>query len=484
LDTRTQVKQYVDIAWRRKWWLVVPILVGTAGSLYYYKVAPKLYSAFTTVLVTRPNVPEDVVRTVSVRVDEQMKTLMIQILSPTTLAAVARENGLIDDNTDDATKERVTARIKGSVLVDLDKKDLAWFKITVKDRDRRRAAKIANRLAEMFIEKNTESRVKQASENTSLLGGWVAEAEASLKKKDEEISRFKQEHMYELPEQQDSTLQLISVSRDRVGHLSSEIQSKTDRLALLQSEEKASRAVAAASGVNVVVDDPDSRTLVQLQNELNDLLVSYTDENPMVKRKRDQIEQFKATHPALAAAKTSDAAEPRTSLEAKRLQLELRNLESDRSREEAQLQIYTARLANMPLRAQQLENLTRGYDITKRDYETRAGQKEGAKRSQEVEEAKKGQQFTVQDIAYPPAFPSEPVLIQFLFLGIIGGVGVGVGITALLEFLDQSVRTEEQFAMLFPDVVVLGSIPNLVAAAPVKPSAKRKSVNKKKVAAS
>jgi len=484
VDARTQVKQYVDIAWRRKWWIVIPIIIGTAGSLYAYKVAPKLYSATTSVLVTRPNIPDDVVRTVSVRMDEQLKQLTISILSNNYLTQVARENGLLEDGADEATRERVCAAIKRSVNVELDK-NFAWFKITVKNRDPQRAARIANRLAEMFIERNTESRVQQASENTNMIDGWATQAAAELDKRDAEISRFKKEHMYELPDQQDSTLQLISVSRDRVARLTSDIQLKSDRLADLQSQDKLIRAAADASGVSVAGDDPDSKALAQLERDLNDLRVSYTDENPMVKRKRDQIAQFKTTHPTLTVPKTTDAGE---SPEIKRLQTEQRNLQTDRAHEEAQLQIYTTRLGNMPRQAQELEKLTRGYDVQKREFETRIGQKAGAKRSQEVEEQKKGQQFEVQDKAYPPASPSEPVLMVFLFLGLAGGIGVGAGIAALLEFLDQSVRSEEQFVLLFPDLPILGTIPNLVASAPThggvtKSKTKSKKSGGKKAAA-
>jgi hypothetical protein len=63
-------------------------------------------------------------------------------------------------------------------------------------------------------------------------------------------------------------------------------------------------------------------------------------------------------------------------------------------------------------------------------------------------------------------------------MGLATGAGVGVGMAVLLEFLDQSVRGEEQFADLFPDVPILGSIPNLIASAPVKPHAKKSRVKK------
>ena len=480
MDTRSQVKKYVDIGWRRKWWLLVPTVLGLVASMYYYSTAPKLYRAKTTILVTRQRIPDDIVRsTVTSTIGETIKTLRVQVLSRTYLERVAEEIGLIGPNAEEAQIERACAQLDASVALDWDKRDGSWFSINVHDKDPQRAARVANRLAELFIEQNTNLRVKQASGTVNLLESWVKQTEEELSKRDEEISRFKREHLYELPDQQDATLQLLNGAQNRVSQLTSEIQLKTDRLSALTSEAKANRAAAAAAGVSIPGDDPDSRQLAQLERELGDLLISYTEENPLVRKKRDQIAQFKASHPTLGVAKPTGGAESEVPPEARRLQIELRTLQADRDREQARVNTLTTRLANIPLRAQKLADLTRDYATLKTDYDTKVGQREVARRSQEVEEAKKGDQFQIQDVARPPAAPYQPILIQVLLLGIAAGAGVGVGIAALLEFLDQSVRSEEQFADLFPDVVILGSIPNLVAnAPPARPRAKNGSGKK------
>jgi protein tyrosine kinase modulator len=483
VDTRSQVKQYVDIAWRRKWWVLVPTILGTAASIYLYTVLPKLYRATTTILVTRQRIPDDIVRsTVTSTIGETIKTLKVQVLSRTYLERVAEEIGLIQANADEMMKERACNQIENSVDLDWDKRDGSWFSINVHDKDPQRAARVANRLAEMFIEQNANLRVKQASGAVNLLDGWVKQTEEELSKRDEEISRFRREHLYELPDQQDATLQLLNGAQNRVSQLTSEIQIKTDRLSIMTSEFKANRAAAAAAGISVPGDDADSRALAQLENELGDLLVSYTDENPLVRKKRDQIAQFKASHPALGAPKQTGTADSDVSPEARRLEMELRTLQSDRDREQGRVHELTSRLGNIPLRAQKLADLTRDYDTLKKDYDTKVGQREMARRSQEVEEAKKGDQFQIQDAARPPAVPYQPVLMQLLLMGILAGAGVGVGITALLEFLDQSVRSEEQFADIFPDVAILGSIPNLVTGGPVKPRVDKSGSGKKAAA--
>jgi hypothetical protein len=50
-----------------------------------------------------------------------------------------------------------------------------------------------------------------------------------------------------------------------------------------------------------------------------------------------------------------------------------------------------------------------------------------------------------------------------VLLGLLGGLALGVGFASLLEFLDHTVRNEEEFAHRYPNLPILGSIPNLDA---------------------
>lgn len=471
MDARNQVKQYVDIAWRRKWWVVVPTIVGALVSVYWYATAPKMYRATTSILVTRQSMPEDIVRsTVTMRVDERMKTLRVQVLSRRYLEQVAREVGYIDEKAPEAAIERACDQVSGAVQIEMDKRDFSWFKINVVEKDPQRAATIANRLAEMFIQQNTEMREAVAKGTVDTVSGWLAENRGQLEAQERLIAAYKRQHMYELPDQQASTLQLMNASTARVQQLSSDIQLRSDRLAILRSNERAARANAQALGVTPPGDDPNAQALAKLERELNDLLVNYTEENPLVKRKRDQIAAYRVAYPA-AATKTpsgEDVASP----EIQGLQAEIRNLERDRAREQIKVNELQARLANMPLRQQELETMTRGYDSLKTSYDKTLAQQEQTERSLDLEAAKKGEQFQIQDRARAPGRPYDPQLFMLLLMGLGAGLGVGVGLTALLEFLDQSVRSEEQFAALFPDVTILGTIPNLVATTPAKSRAK------------
>jgi polysaccharide chain length determinant protein (PEP-CTERM system associated) len=458
-----QVKALLDAGWRRRWWIFVPAVVGLAVSIFLAGSLPKLYRASTTILVMRQTIPEEIVRTtVTSRVEERISSLKVQVKSRRYLEQVINELGLVRPGASDGELEKACANLSLKVDIDWDKRDLSWFNIKADDASAKRAADIANRLAELFIEQNSALRAAQAKGTVETVEGWLAKTEKELKERDAELARYKAQYLYELPDQQSPTLQLLNATQSRIQQLTGDINMRSERLATARAEFKSRQLAAGGVDVPTLTDDPEARAFAQLQRELQDLLAIYTEENPLVKRKRDQIAQFALNHPAPNPPPGRDrpAAEQK-SPEMAHLEGEIRSLESDRQREQRSLDVLQRRIENMPLRQQKLAEITRDYETLKRQYDTQLAQKEQAERSQDLEAAKKGEQFQIQDRARPPVAPISPNVPMVIVFGLLGGLGLGVGLAALLEFSNHSVRSEEEFEQRYPELPVLGSIPNL-----------------------
>jgi polysaccharide chain length determinant protein (PEP-CTERM system associated) len=484
VDARNQAKQYVDIAWRRRWWIAVPAVTAIAVSGWLCWSLPRVYRATTTILVIRQSVPDDLVRsTVTMHIDERMKSLRVQVMSHTYLDQVAREVGMVGPSANEAQIERAFDTLNDIVYLDWDHQGLSWFKIMVENKDPKRAAAIANRLADLFISQNTAMREKQAKGAVDTIEGWKKDADARLSIRDEKIAAFKRQYLYELPDQEAATLQLLNAAQTRLTQLSSDIQLRSERLATARAEDKARRAAAQFGSTPISTDDPDSATVAQMERELRELLANYTDANPLVRKKREQIADFKATHPGLGVVHTGSGDVPAGSPEVAKLEGEIKSLEADRDREQRNSDELRKRISNMPLRAQELAALTRDYAIQKDEYDKTVGQKLEAQRSQDLEAAKKGEQFQIQDPARPPAVPFKPQVVQILLLGILGGLALGGGLAAALEFLDHTVKSEEEFALQFPELSVLGAIPNLDQDTSHKSGLLGRDAKKKKTAA-
>ena len=446
-----QFKRLADIAWRRKSWIVAPFVFAIAASLAAVVLVPKVYRASTTILVTRDRVPESIVRsTVTTRIEERMRSLELQVLSRSYLEPVARKLELIGADAGEAEIGEVCSKLRARITPEIDNRDFSWFRISADDVDPKRAAGIANQLAEMFIERNSMIRTSQANETRETTANWEAAYRVELTKGDEQISEFKRQNLHALPDQQPANAQFLIGAQNRVLQLKNDIQSRHDRLDALRSQQLTTRAIPAGSA--------EARLATQ-EHELVELLGSYTDDNPLVKRKRAQIAETAGSAPLVAAP--TAAGDPALAARIDGVESEIRALEKERARESTTVELYLARIRDAQLLQPKLLELTRGYDQAKQQFDSAAAQNERAQNSQDVEASKTGEQFQIQDRAFPPEIPYKPDTGLFVLVGVVLGLAFGVGSAALREFVDQTVRCEDEFASHFPDLPVYGVIPNL-----------------------
>ena len=459
-----QFKHVVDIAWRRKWWFVVSIVLSVTASLVVVSVTPKVYRAATTVLVSRQGVSESILRsTVTVRPEEWMRSLELQLFSQSYLEKVARKLAMIPADASETEIEETCLQLRARIFPELDEVDFSWFRISVEDVDPERAAGIANELAALLIEHNASMRVSQAAGTLEATEAWEARYRLELTNREQRISEFKRQNIHDLPDQQPANLQPLSLAESRATQLEGEIWSRNDRLVTLRAEQQARRARDIASALpDAAPGDADPRHAT-LQRELETLLASYTEDHPLVRRQRAQIAELVRTLPPVAArAAPAIAARPDPiAVEIATVESELSAFRGDHARELAGIESYRARIGNAPRLQPKLLELTRGYEELRHQFNTSLAQSEQAQHSQDLEESKQSDRFQIQDLAHPPVVPYYPNVLQYVMTGIGLGLAIGVGMVAARQLLDQTVRGEEEFAAWFPDLPVYGVVPNL-----------------------
>lgn len=459
----TQVKRCLDIAWRRKWTIIVAAVLSAGTSAALVAITPRVYRARTIVLVTRQTVPETMVRSaVALRIEECLKNLRIQIFSRSYLEQIVHEFGLASPTASEAELEAACSTLRERITAELDRRDFSWFRISVNDADPKRAAGIANRLAALFIEQNSRMRADQAAGTLQLTGSWVERYRLELGKRDEAISEFNRANMYELPEQQSTDVQLLSSAQLRISQLTSDIRTRTDRLQDLRAQRQAMWAIDERDGNG---DEP----LASMQRELAELRLRYTDDNPLVIRERERVAALVRPFPppGLPGALSSPSANAGLgplSLQIDALEDEVKALEAERARETSNVATSEARIADSPRLQQELGQLTRGYEQVKQRFDNAVAQNEEAQRSQGLEASNQGDQFRVQDIAYPPAIPWRPDMVRVLAFGMALGLAIGAGVIAFRELFVQTVWGEQELAADFPDLPLYGVIPSLAVA--------------------
>lgn len=468
MGSGNQLKPWLDVLYRRRYWILVPGLLGLIGGVVALSQMPKVYRASTTVLLKPQIIPEGFVpNTASTRVRDGLAILSISIVSRRTLEPVARELNLIGPDAKEPQIRRAVGRLATAVQPEIDPlRPPKWFKINVEDGDPVLAARVANSLAGAVAAENTNSRAGEASAALATAQRFLADVKARLQEQEARVARYRESNLLQLPEQSGANMALLNGLTTRISAIDSEIRRQQDLIFTLQMMPQA--ATHSPSGAPLA-RDPAVARYEQLQRELADLELRYTSINPDVARKRSELQAWAAANPQVLAPPSApaspdgDVPEGATATDVQILTAEraIKRLEADKVALQGQLGTYEDRITSAPSRQTEVENLTRDLETLRRDHDNWLNKELQARRALSIELDNQGEHFQIQDIARVPGAPFKPVPILVILTGLGIGLALGAAVSFVLEFLDNSVRTEEDFESAFPDLPLLAAIPDL-----------------------
>jgi uncharacterized protein involved in exopolysaccharide biosynthesis len=139
-----------------------------------------------------------------------------------------------------------------------------------------------------------------------------------------------------------------------------------------------------------------------------------------------------------------------------------------------QIAAVQKRVSATPKLEAELTALTRDYDTIRRGYESLLSKQEDSKVAAALEQRQIGEYFKVLDRARLPEGPSSPNRLLINLIGALAGLGVGLGLIALLEYRDNGLRSEEDVLSVLR-LPVLAVIPVIVTS-PDRRRARRRRV--------
>ena len=75
--------------------------------------------------------------------------------------------------------------------------------------------------------------------------------------------------------------------------------------------------------------------------------------------------------------------------------------------------------------------------------------------SENLERRQKGERFRILDSAFLPRKPYKPIVWKVVLLGTFGGIGVGIGLVFLVEFLNPCFRRPEDLVGVIQAPLIL-----------------------------
>jgi polysaccharide chain length determinant protein (PEP-CTERM system associated) len=483
-------KQYTPedialIAWRRKWWAILPAIAITLGVYAWVRTLPNLYRSDTLILVVPQRVPENYVKsTVTTRIEDRLQAITQQILSRTRLERIIQDFNLYAESRKTAIMEDVVDRMRGNINVQVVKGDA--FRVSFTSDEARTAMRVTERVASLFIEENLRDREVLAEGTNQFLEAQLEDARRRLIETERKVEEYKRQYSGELPEQRDANMQGLHNLEMQLQALIEALNRDRDhRLVverLIADAETPSDAVPIAAPPPLPQPGPDgvavgatsAQQLEAAQAALQGMQTRMTPQHPDIVRMKRVIAELQKKADAEALARPVSAAAPgMTAAEAlKRNRLAEMKSEIEKIDKQIALKIeneqrlraamatYQQRIEAAPGRGSELTELTRDYTMLQSSYQSLLAKKEDSKVAANLERRQIGEQFKILDPARLPERPTSPNRPQLETMGLMAGLAFGVALMGLIEYLDKTLKSESDVTAAL-NLLVLATVPIL-----------------------
>lgn len=473
-------EELLRIAWRRKWIIAVPFVVAAACTAVIANRLPKRYQSETVILVVPQRVPESYVRsTVTNRIEDRLPSLREQILSRTRLERVINEFELYAELQKKAVMEDVVETMRRDIDIKVERGDS--FRISYINDVPKIAQRVTERLASLFIQENVRDRTVQAEGTNQFLDTQMEEARAKLLDHEKKLEEYQKRYAGELPNQVAGNMQAIQSLQLQLQAVRESIDRDRDRRLVLERQigdlqVAPDPTVASPGNADGAAGGSTGQQLEAAQARLRALEMRYTPEHPDVRAQKATIRELEAKlqgenagRPLASESKPVTLAEAGRQKRSRDLNAEVQNLDTQLDRKHAQerqledqIASYQAKVNAAPTREAELKELNRDYETLQNTYTSFLSKREDAKVAANLERTQSGEQFRVLDQARVPERPYSPKIVKIDIFGALLGLGIGLGLVALLEYRDTTFKTEKEIEQLLK-LPVLALVPMMAS---------------------
>jgi polysaccharide biosynthesis transport protein len=486
--------------WKRKLAILAITLAGSVLAWVTVHRMPSIYVAEALVLIDSQKIPEKFVSsTVGTETQDRIAAMSQRILSSGRLEKIISDFGLYHEERKSAFAEDILDRMRKDVSIQMDRTLTASkpgaFRISYRGKDPRVVAAVANRIANLFIEGNDKTREVEAEGTSEFLDRQLAEAKARLDELEAQVGQFKAKYNGELPEQQAalvSTLQRLdaelAANRDALNRAQESKSILESNLAAAEASLEAAAAVHDRPPEPAAA--PQQKASEAVEAQLNTLLARYGPAHPDVKRVEAELAAQKAVEAQAALAPSSAAnnaapdaarraavnkeevAQTNERLASLKAQIAAADNEiafrtAEQERISADMQANSERINRLPLREQQMAQVTRDYEISKTNYRNLLDKKLAAEMAADLEHGQKPERLTLLDPARVPEKPERPNRPLLFALGGLLSVAIGVAAGLGLEIRAGRLLGQWELSAAIP---VVGRIPKIVISRSALPS--------------
>lgn len=443
---------FLAAGWRRRYVILLPVLLlpvlgGLVGSF-----VPHSYETRMSVLVQEPGRFNPFLEDLSVRSNlrDRMEGLRALLTSRHVMLSVAEDLGMVPPGASEWEQSRAVAGLASSVSVQLIGQEMVELRYRARRPDG--MDRVLDRVGQRFIERVRGPEDASLRDSVAFLDAQIRDAQAALDRAEQAQSVFKSQNAALLPDMRAANLQRLAMQREQLAE-------REVRLAGAEAEitSIASRLLATDPVVGRLEED-----IVETRSELAVLRARYMDAHSRVQaalRRLDSLEQerdllrarsggsgmddARLRNLAAVSARRGDAPQPllvsqMVVLDQARARLGQLRGETDNLR--AAVAELNDNIASSGEVERELRALERDVAVQADLVQQLRRRFETARVTADLARQQAPGRIMVIDRPYEPTAPSKPMTMIFALAGIVAGLALGIGLAALLDLMDSSVR--------------------------------------------
>ncbi len=460
--------EIIAIIKHRKWSLLVPALAVFAIAAGVALFLPPTYKSTATILVKEQEIPSEYVTTsMTSFAFQRIQSINQRVMTSQRLLELINRFDLYKKMKKRKTTDDIIARMREDIILEPINVDVSdrktgrariatiAFTIAYEGGEPGKVQKVLNTITSLFLKEDLQVREKQAGDTLSFLDVEKNRVKEKLARHEAELASFKEKNIHSLPD-------VFQVNVQALNYIQNNRDRETQRLNNFREREQYLETQLAS--IHSELDLEEEKHLETIELELANLMAMFSDRYPDVIKLKKEITRIKEV---IAQKKENKGRIPDNPVYIT-LSSQLAGIRSDMASSRDQIRSldrqadeYKQKIAATP----RVEETYNAY-ITDRNN-LRAKFNELQQKAMEARVAmglqteQKGERFTLAEPARLPEKPVKPNRHAILIIGLVLGLGIGIAVVAIKEFMDSSFKNPEQLERM-TGLPVLVEIPPII----------------------
>ncbi|AGQ91021.1 chain-length determining protein [Vibrio parahaemolyticus] len=452
-DLRENISVLLHGAWRRRYMIVIPMLVLPILGFGVSKLVPTTFVAHTSMLIQETAKMNPFLQdiAVSTMLKDRLSALSTLLKSRHVLYSVAKEQGLIDDDMGAKEQEFIIKDLASRLSVQQLGKD--FIQIQLRSGKAQGMESMLTSVSNRFVEQLLAPERSSIKDSSHFLTIHINKRREELDKAEHAFAEYKNTYSHATPEMQAQSLTRLASLKQTLAEKEAELAGVTRSLGSLDQQ---------LSKTNPVIGKIEEQ-IIEIRSELTLLRAKYTEAHSLVQGKLRELKRLEQERTVLLSSKQPELnsnqlwdiasnatvsslgeAQPLLVSQLHQLQIMRSRFES-LTEETISLQKMIQELESNAHRfgstATEINRLARDVAVKREMYDDLVERYEMAQLTGSLGVFEENKRVKIIDAPFTPTIPSNLPSIVFIILGFIGGAGLGVGLATLLELADNSVRS-------------------------------------------